>query len=142
MARPEWTQQEKDDRSDARKRFWQEAIRLSKKKEVKAFIEQYCERVDVDENDFGLPDAYYQITGRQQNKRLNILKDILRDNIKPSLVNENVPHAWPDLSEKISLLVPAVFRVSIPLSEKPWFGKGRPGRGNQGQGQGRGNGPN
>ena len=118
---PRRTDQEVDDRDNSRKKFWQEAIRLSKKKEIKDFLDVYCEIVDTPTADTVDTEQHYQIAGRQKTKPLRLFRELIRDNIKPSFKNEKVPHAWADLDDKVLLLIDAIFIVSIPGNKDKRF---------------------
>ena len=105
------TQQERDDRNRVRQDIWREAMRLSKLPEVKQFVANRCTKIYEDNR------VYYEINDRKTTN-INTLKTIIRDNIRPALVNDNTPFAWPDFETKVSALVDGILLASIPLEEK------------------------
>jgi len=122
--------------------LWREGSRLSNLPEVRNFVLENCVRRAGKEvvNIGGIDITIAENKLRYEYKNRNItrskvpFKEIIRENINPSLANDNTPNAWPDLEEKIEALEFIVRVVMVPRGEKPWLPE--PAQGGQGQGAG------
>ncbi len=143
---PRFTPEERDDRRRVRSDLWKEGMRLVNLPPIRNFVLENCvrrggtETVNIGGTDVVVSSQSlrYEYKNRNKNKPKVALKEIIRDNIRPSLVNDKVPHAWGDVEEKIEALEFIVRVVMVPRGEKPWLPEPEQG----GQGRGRGGKPN
>jgi len=138
---PKPTRDEIVDKAEVRRDIYKEARRLSKKPEVKAFIEGYCRlsKLSIVSPDGGRGERWtYEIKGRQQTRLTNAFKQIIRDNLLPAFKNGKTPLNWNGLEEKIDELVPLLLATSVPQNKRPQRPlkplPPRGGQGNQGGG--------
>lgn len=140
------------DKIEVRRDLYKEARRLSNLPEIKDFIATYCELfrepVEANADVIGKPKNRwtYRIKGRDQTRPTIFFKQIIRDNLSPSVTNGKTPMNWTDLETKIDMLVPLLLSVSVPENRRPRRPlapipqRGSQRHGNQGGGQGQGQG--
>lgn len=142
---PKPTRDEIIDKQEVRRDLLKEARRLSKRPEIRNFLESAC-RIERYVEEDGTRSLRYFLNGRNQTLARNTLRGLVDDNILPAFRNGKTSIRWTDLNEKIDALVDLLLSEGIPQDMRAWRpvkpATPPPAQGNQGQGQGASGNPN